>query len=412
MKILFAQNEGLATAGGTEKVCVSLANAFAATGNTVFVATNDRACTRPFFPLDPAVCFVNLDAGQDDQLFSSPPKPVGAGWRKKAAYKLQKLSRQIRRVLRYGLQYRKKFLIERSTAWKLFIENVKPDVVVTMSVASLLDLTYGQQYALPIVNSSNGRPDYDYIRPARNGATPRVYTTKKEAFSSLTGIQVLFDSYRQFLPDTFSGTTYVIPNAVPQVADHAIVHHTNEKKRLVITMVARLLCSGKQQDFAIRAFALLAEKYPQWDLTFWGEGPDRAELESLIQQHGLVNRVFLKGVTTQPLEELKQADIFVFPSRYEGFGLALAEAMSIGLPVIGLASCSGVNELIRDSENGFLVNTQEEFVDRLGQLMHDASLRNKLGQAAHGDMKQFSPESIFTMWEKALHDQISSHTFP
>ena len=63
----------------------------------------------------------------------------------------------------------------------------------------------------------------------------------------------------------------------------------------------------------------------------------------------------MKGSTNDVPDVLRQGDIFAFPSAYEGFGLSLAEAMSMGLPAVGYKSCSAVNELIVDGKNGFCV---------------------------------------------------------
>ena len=416
MKILFAHHDSLlTTVGGIEKVCVTLANGLHATGHEIIVATHAERQGRPFFPLDPGITFCNIYAAPSQRCLLPLEKYHGTDFFKKACYRLQKTSRTLRHFFTYGYRHKKvireRLYAEKAKAWKALTEKEKPDVIITMSMHVLREMTCGQTYTAPILHSVNSRPDYDYTDTAKRHSKV-LRDSLKEPYKHLSGIHILFPSFRQFLPETFKGKTYVIPNAVTQTPDSQVIRHTNEKKRFTIINIARLDWACKQQHFAIQAFHRIANTYPNWDLLFWGDGSDKKRLEKLINDLGLQNRVYLMGVTSQPLEEMRKADIFLFPSRYEGFGISLAEAMSAGLPAIGLASCSGVNELIRDSENGFLVDTQEEFVDRLGQLMHDASLRNKLGLAAHEDMKQFSPESIFTMWEKALHDQISSHTFP
>ena len=79
-----------------------------------------------------------------------------------------------------------------------------------------------------------------------------------------------------------------------------------------------------------------------------------AELEHLIKSNGLQDKVFLKGRTSNVPEVLRKSDIFAFPSFWEGFGLALAEGLSAGLPAVGFKTCPGVNELIKHGESGYL----------------------------------------------------------
>ena len=107
--------------------------------------------------------------------------------------------------------------------------------------------------------------------------------------------------------------------------------------------------------------------------------------------------------TDNVLDVYNKAAIFAFPSAYEGFGLALTEAMSAGLPAVGCKSCPAVNELIKDGENGFLCeNGVDAFAQALEKLMSDEELREKMGQAAKEDMKQYAPDKIWDMWEKLI----------
>ena len=100
---------------------------------------------------------------------------------------------------------------------------------------------------------------------------------------------------------------------------------------------------------------------------------------------------------------LREADIFAFPSAYEGFGMALAEGMSVGLPAIGYKNCPAVNELIKDGKTGFLCDDGvEPLAHALEKLMSDKELRVKMGKAAKADMAQFAPEKIWDKWEDLM----------
>ena len=124
-----------------------------------------------------------------------------------------------------------------------------------------------------------------------------------------------------------------------------------------IIFIGRLVKNHKRPHLLIKAFTKLADCFPNWELELWGAESNRTYTKSLqhrIEKSGLQSRIHLKGVTRDVAGVLRDGDIFVLPSAYEGFGLSLAEAMSMGLPVIGYKNCPAVNELIKHEENGLL----------------------------------------------------------
>ena len=119
------------------------------------------------------------------------------------------------------------------------------------------------------------------------------------------------------------------------------------------------------------------------------------------------NRIFLMGQTHDIFTAYCEASIFAFPSAYEGFGLALVEAMSSGLPCIGYSAAAGVNEIIEDGKNGILVN---DGVDSLAKgmsiLIQNNEMRYKMGKNAHICAKAYSPEKIWEIWDKVLQENL------
>ena len=114
----------------------------------------------------------------------------------------------------------------------------------------------------------------------------------------------------------------------------------------------------EQKDYPtlIDAFALIADRVPDWDLRIVGEGECRNDLQERIVKAGLQERISLPGTTAEIWAEYANAQLFVLPSLYESQGLALAEALACGLPALGFAACTGVNSLIRPGQNGVLVS--------------------------------------------------------
>lgn len=126
-----------------------------------------------------------------------------------------------------------------------------------------------------------------------------------------------------------------------------------------------------------------------------------------IDSRHLEKRVFLKGKCAALEDVYTAADVFCFPSAYEGFGLALAEAMSAGLPAVGFRSCPGVNALIRDGETGILTeDSVESFSSAMAALMDSRMLRVRMGQAGRDAMKAYAPEQIWDRWEQLLAEMV------
>lgn len=195
-----------------------------------------------------------------------------------------------------------------------------------------------------------------------------------------------------------------IPNVVPQYPFS--VH----KEKLLIN-VSQLAKESKRQHLLIEAFSRLADQFPEWIVEFWGDENGKCkytnELNTLIHKYHLEDRVKLCGRTDDVLFVYRRASIFAFPSAHEGFGLAMTEAMSAGLPVVAYRSCPAVNELVRDGKTGLLVDDGvDALAEGLKTLMENQELRERMGRAAHEAMKEFAPEKIWNQWEILLKSTI------
>ncbi len=157
-------------------------------------------------------------------------------------------------------------------------------------------------------------------------------------------------------------------------------------------------------DLLIDAFSRIAAKCGEWTLEILGEGPQRGELERLIEGHSLRSRVTLAGWIAEPESVLRQADLFVLSSRYEGFPNALLEAMACGLPVVSFDCPSGPAEIVRHDVDGLLVPADD--VDALSaaieRLISNPQQRLRLADRAPDVLERFSTERFFAQWEAVL----------
>jgi glycosyltransferase involved in cell wall biosynthesis len=148
----------------------------------------------------------------------------------------------------------------------------------------------------------------------------------------------------------------VLSKAVFAKANAPVSHPWLHSDIPVIIGVGRL---EEQKDFLtlIKAFALLKEKRPA-RLMILGEGAERPRLEGLIQELNLKEDVWLPGFVDNPYAYMKQADVFVLSSAFEGLPTVLIEAMALGTPVVATDCESGPREILEAANYGSLVPTQ------------------------------------------------------
>lgn len=126
------------------------------------------------------------------------------------------------------------------------------------------------------------------------------------------------------------------------------------KRPYKIIQVSRLSLPKKGQDILIRAVSILIKKQYDIELTFIGDGKSKKELENLAENENISSRVHFLGIKTRNYiySQLCKYDLFVQPSRNEGFGLTVAEAIASGIPVL-VSDIEGPMEIIEKGKYGF-----------------------------------------------------------
>lgn len=370
--------------GGAEKVFCDMANALVRRGFEVSAICFDENNGLPGYPLDSAVRFINAHNGITHSLLD------GKFALKVRAWSLNKRQRKINRI---ELQYRK----QRDGIKKVLdcLKNI--DIFISFQTQTTFVLRQLLGIKTPIVTMLHGNPSYYW-----NHSSFSIY---KNVLEESSAIQVLLPEFveeaRQYVKDV---RLVVIPNVAPQYGESA------DMRQRKIVNVARLDLQ-KNPELLVRAFALLKNKFPDWVCEWWGEtsvDPDLTrKIKNLIVKEGLEDRFLLKGVTNDVPSKLRNASIFAFPSVFEGFGIALAEGLAMGLPAVGCKNCPAVNSLIRDGENGLLTDsTPEAYAEALAKLMNNEDLRYRLGAQGKEDMKAYSADFVWGSWEKLILDLI------
>lgn len=186
----------------------------------------------------------------------------------------------------------------------------------------------------------------------------------------------------------------VIPNPSSFFPD--IISDCTHKQ---VIAVGRYVCQ-KGFDRLIPAWRKVVELHPDWTLKIHGDGSMRAQLQQQIQEYRLIESCFLESTVPDIVTKFQESSIFVLSSRFEGFSLALIEAMACGLPVVAFACHCGPSDIISDGIDGFLVEEGDVngLVVNINRLIEDEKLRQKMGRNARLKSENYNIESIGVQW--------------
>ena len=197
----------------------------------------------------------------------------------------------------------------------------------------------------------------------------------------------------------------LIPHAIPEKAkcDFSIL----PKNNLAVT-IGRLE-DVKNLDSAIRAFSRVIKDIPTAEYHIYGSGTHEDHLNQLIVELRLKNNVFLKGYTTNSVNNLREATISILSSKNEGFGLVITESMSAGTPVISYNTKYGPAEIIRNNIDGFIVDygNENELAAKIISIMNDLELRNRMSEKSLQVSERFSTKRFIENWTKLLESKPS-----
>lgn len=163
----------------------------------------------------------------------------------------------------------------------------------------------------------------------------------------------------------------------------------------VVGIVARLIPS-KGVDTFLRAVQLLRPEVPELKAVVVGDGPAKHELKYLTRKLGLENTVEFLGYCDDVPSVLKRMSVFVLPTRSEGLGLSVLEAMAMGVPVVATA-VGGVPELVSHQHTGLLVGTEDfgAVARSVRRLLRDRELAEALrGAAFYQVAREFSTQRM------------------
>lgn len=286
------------------------------------------------------------------------------------------------------------------------IERFSPDIIVAMRNGSWVHMMFSVATGntnVPIVLSEHNCPRIaidDFPNKHRYFAMERS-----------AAIHMLLDDYVSSVDERHRNKVTVIPNFTDLKDYETLAGRRRDKtSNFQIVMVGRLTSKQKRPILLYHAFKHLAQSFSDWTLVYCGEGPELQTLRSEVAADGLSDRVFFKGAVKAIDEELSNSDIFCLPSAYEGFSIALVEAMMSGLPSVVFSDSDGNNAMISDRETGMLAEapgTAATLAAALQDLMQSAQLRFQIGMKAGQWAQRFEKKKILSQWSEFLTETCS-----
>ena len=270
------------------------------------------------------------------------------------------------------------------------IKQTQPDEVVAFMVSvytvTLLAL---MGVKIPVISSVRNDPAYSNLRKK---------ITRKILLPRSAHVVVQTQQIKQFFNKNIQKMTTVIYNPV----NEKVFELQPIEKEIRIISVGRLY-PQKDQKMMIEAFAKVSEKFPQWSLIIFGEGPEREALELLVERLKVKDKVSLPGRSENIIDELNKSKVFCLSSIYEGMSNALVEAICVGLPIV-TTKVSGTEELIQDGENGFTVNIgdTDAMATALTKLLGDEGLQKQFAENNKAQASKFETNAIVNQWEEVI----------
>lgn len=292
-----------------------------------------------------------------------------------------------------------------------YIKKQKPDVVIPFTegvycftILSLLGT------GIPIIASER-------LDPAAMSKTRKVLKRLLLPYADWLVVQT--QSIKEYFPKGIQKKTSIIYNPVNEDVfkspDGLQVQDANAASSVQSSKLNRIISVGrlypqKNQKMMIRAFAKVADEFPDWQLVIFGEGPLRAELEFLVSSFKLEGRVLLPGRTEHVIEELRKSKIFCMSSDYEGMSNSMIEAICVGLPIV-TTDVSGVKELVSDGVNGFIVPCKNVIAlsKAIKAIIDNKYIMESFSIESKGRSSLFKLDHIVFQWEQLVNSFIDIH---
>lgn len=353
------------TAGGAEKVASLMANYWAQKHDVILLT--DTPIEEDFFTIDPQVERITTN-------FSTEGENI-----------VQKIFSHFIGLLKL----------------RRIIKETQPDVIIShMNISNVRILLSSIGLKIPVIVE-------DHNNPAMASKIPQPWRFLQPlAYNRLaTVVVILTKDLIKYYPSSLKYKIKIIPNPLDIPIN---IPNSDEVTLSKPTFIAiGSLTRQKGLDYLFQAFELVSKIKPEWHLTILGEGGLRQELTDYAVQLGINDKISMPGRVKHPYSVLKDADIYVMSSRFEGFPVALCEAMGVGLPCISFNCPTGPADIIINNVNGILVEYLN--IESLAQAMIDLAdnqdTRKQLSDEAIKINHTLSLSVIMSQWETIIRSE-------
>ena len=253
---------------------------------------------------------------------------------------------------------------------------------------------------MPLINKKKFKIFYNLLNFLRDKRS--VYRQVLRIYKIYTYVDALVflsyeyvKQYEKFFWNRNFKKLHVISNPSPYVSTEQI--NFNKKENFLL-FVGRIDESSKRISLIIELWRIIHNKYLDWTLLIVGEGPD---LEKIKKNAESLPRIKFEG-SKNPVEYYAKSSILLLTSLFEGLPLALIETQNFACVPVVMSNFVSLPDIIQDGENGIIVpnNDMEVFAEKVGLLMDNRNLREKMAKNGMETVKKFSIENIVEKWEK------------
>ncbi len=262
-------------------------------------------------------------------------------------------------------------------------------VIVFMNDLNLITLIAAGNHGTPIYISERADPS------KRNDS--KLYTLlERHYYPKCAGMVFQTPDVAKQFPDELRKKSTVIPNPVSGQLPEP---YTGLRKKKIVS-VGRFT-DQKNFPMLIHAFAKFHQNYREYELYIYGKGPMEEEVKNLVRVNGLESSVHFPGFVDNIIDEIKDAEIYVSTSNFEGISNSMIEAMAMGLAVV-CTDCpvGGARMMIENGVNGILIPVGDTKLlsNVLIETVKDNGRINKLGNNAIKIREEYSIDIIANMW--------------
>ncbi|GGK80252.1 hypothetical protein Sme01_45440 [Sphaerisporangium melleum] len=249
------------------------------------------------------------------------------------------------------------------------------------------------------------------VRVAREWSRPAVPAPVRRFYPKLDAViastETTAEEFTRLLDGARNPPVLTIPDALPPGP-----WPRSRMDNRIVSAGGRWL-PGKAFDRLIRAFAIVADKRPDWRLRLYGGGPEEKRLRALVGELNLHNNVYFMGTTPDLQGEFAKASIVAVTSHTESPGMTVIEALACGVPVVGFAGARGVGEFVTPGLDSVLVPPGEgeigAYASALLALIDDERRRMMLAAGARESAAAHAAPAIAVRWEE-LFDSLRSRS--